>query len=74
MADLDLLLVNPGGRELIYQDLGAELTAIEPPLWCRLIAGYVLDRLRRALLDGEIPGSLRTGSPDMTSPFSIVST
>ena len=44
MAELDLLLVNPGGRELIYQDLGAELSSIEPPLWCRLIAGYVLDR------------------------------
>jgi anaerobic magnesium-protoporphyrin IX monomethyl ester cyclase len=41
---LDLLLINPGGRELIYQDLGADLSAIEPPLWCRLIAGYVLDR------------------------------
>lgn len=44
MANLDLLLINPGGRELIYQNLGAELSAIEPPLWCRLIAGYVLDR------------------------------
>ena len=44
MAQLDLLLINPGGRELIYQGLGAELSAIEPPLWCRLIAGYILDR------------------------------
>src|ERR1035437_9541687 len=44
MAQLDLLLVNPGGRELIYQNLGAELSAIEPPLWCRLIAGYAVDR------------------------------
>lgn len=41
---LDLVLINPGGRELIYQDLGAELSAIEPPLWCRLIGGYVIDR------------------------------
>jgi len=44
MPNLDLLLINPGGRELIYQNLGAELSAIEPPLWCRLIAGYMLDR------------------------------
>ncbi len=44
MAPLDLLLINPGGREAIYQDLGEDLTAVEPPLWCRLIAGYVLDR------------------------------
>lgn len=41
---LDLLLINPGGREKIYQQLAGGLTAIEPPLWCRLIAGYVLDR------------------------------
>lgn len=41
---LDLLLVNPGGREKIYQDLGTQLTAVEPPLWLRLIAGYAVDR------------------------------
>jgi anaerobic magnesium-protoporphyrin IX monomethyl ester cyclase len=41
---LDLLLINPGGRNRIYQGLGSEFTAIEPPLWCRLIAGYCRDR------------------------------
>jgi anaerobic magnesium-protoporphyrin IX monomethyl ester cyclase len=57
MAKLDLLLINPGGRELIYQDLGAELSAIEPPLWCRLIAGYVLDRgYSVEILDSEAEG------------------
>lgn len=51
---LDLLLINPGGRETIYQDLGGALTAIEPPLWCRLIAGYVLDRgFTVEILDSE---------------------
>lgn len=51
---LDLLLINPGGRENIYQDLGADLTAIEPPLWCRLIAGYARDRgVTVAILDSE---------------------
>jgi hypothetical protein len=44
MPEVDLVLVNPGGRGLIYQGLGGDLSAIEPPLWCRLIAGYVLDR------------------------------
>src|SRR6187399_3336684 len=44
MPGLDLLLVNPGGRDRIYQSLGGELTAIEPPLWARLIAGYIADR------------------------------
>lgn len=41
---LDLLIINPGGRKAVYQGLGANLTAVEPPLWCRLIAGYMLDR------------------------------
>lgn len=50
----DLVLVNPGGRERIYQQLGNELTAIEPPLWCRLIGGYVRDRGREiVILDSE---------------------
>src|SRR2546422_2249954 len=41
---MDLMLINPGGREVIYQDLGSDVTAVESPLWCRLIAGYIADR------------------------------
>jgi len=41
---MDTVLVNPGGREKIYQSLGSELTAVEPPLWCRLIGGYLINR------------------------------
>ena len=51
---LDLLLVNPGGREKIYQELGTDLSAVEPPLWCRLIGGYVRDRgFTVRILDSE---------------------
>jgi anaerobic magnesium-protoporphyrin IX monomethyl ester cyclase len=51
---VDLVLINPGGREQIYQSLGAELTAIEPPLWVRLMAGYARDQgLRIAIIDSE---------------------
>jgi anaerobic magnesium-protoporphyrin IX monomethyl ester cyclase len=47
-------LINPAGREKIYQSLGTELTAVEPPLWCRLIGGYVRDRgYRIAIVDSE---------------------
>lgn len=54
---LDLLLINPGGRERIYQGLGPALTAIEPPLWCRLIAGYVRDRgFSVEIIDAEAIG------------------
>jgi anaerobic magnesium-protoporphyrin IX monomethyl ester cyclase len=56
-VDLDLLLINPGGREKIYQNLGEELTAVEPPLWCRLTAGYVRDRGHSvAIIDSEAEG------------------
>lgn len=40
---LDLLIINPGGADVIYGELG-DLVACEPPLWARLIAGYVRDR------------------------------
>src|SRR5208282_5357775 len=56
-SDLDLLLINPNGRDRIYQELGEELTAVEPPLWCRLIAGYVLDRgYSVEIIDAEAEG------------------
>lgn len=41
MAALDLLLINPGARTGVYQRLGAELAAVEPPVWSGLIADYV---------------------------------
>lgn len=55
--ELDLLLINPGGREGIYQDLGRDLTAVEPPLWCGLIATYVRDRgCSVRIIDAEAEG------------------
>jgi len=51
---LDIILVNPGGREVIYQGLGDDLTAVEQPLWCRLIAGYLIDRgFSVAIIDAD---------------------
>ena len=50
----DLLLIHPGGAGDVYQQLADEFTAIEPPLWCRLIAGYCRDRGHSvAILDAE---------------------
>ena len=34
-----ILFINPPGRAGVYQSL-ADLAAIEPPLWCRLLASY----------------------------------
>ena len=57
MPELDLLLINPCDRGKIYQQLGDELTAVEPPLWCRLIAGHVRDRgYSVEIIDAEAEG------------------
>jgi radical SAM superfamily enzyme YgiQ (UPF0313 family) len=40
-TDIDLVLVNPGGRAETYQSLAARLTAIEPPVWAGLMASFV---------------------------------
>lgn len=44
MNQLDLLLVNPGGRQQTYQNLASELSAIEPPVWAGLMATFVRKR------------------------------
>jgi anaerobic magnesium-protoporphyrin IX monomethyl ester cyclase len=58
---LDLIIINPSaahgikGGHPIYGDLGNDLIAIEPPLWPRLIAGYVRDRgYSVKIIDAEV--------------------
>jgi anaerobic magnesium-protoporphyrin IX monomethyl ester cyclase len=41
---LDVLLIQPGGRLQVYQSLGSSLTAIEPPVWAALMATYLRER------------------------------
>ena len=41
---IDLVLVNPGDRKQVYQKLGNELSAIEPPVWAGLFATFILNR------------------------------
>ena len=37
-----LLLVNPSATwKRVYQDLSKEITAIEPPFWAALTAGFI---------------------------------
>ncbi|MBM3861935.1 MAG: radical SAM protein [Verrucomicrobia bacterium] len=43
-AQLDLVLVNPGNRADAYQQLGRDLTAIEPPVWAGLMAAFVRNK------------------------------
>ena len=42
MADsIDVLLINPGDRKQIYQGLGDEFSAIEPPVFAGLFATFL---------------------------------
>ncbi len=41
---MDVILINPGSRTQIYQSLGSDLSAIEPPVWAGLIATYLRRR------------------------------
>lgn len=52
--DVDLVLVNPGGRAKIYQSLGTTLTAIEAPVWAGLMATFIRQRgFSVVVLDAE---------------------
>ncbi len=62
--EVDLVLVNPGGRTQIYQSLGTMLTAIEPPVWAGLIATFIRQRgFSVAIVDAEAEDL----SPDATA-------
>ena len=50
----DLLLIHPGNQGGIYGPLAETLTAIEPPTWTRMIAGWLRDRGHKiAIIDQE---------------------
>ncbi|MEE2746190.1 MAG: radical SAM protein [Pseudomonadota bacterium] len=51
--NIDVLLINPGDRRQIYQGLGDEFSAIEPPVFAGLFATYLRKKNRSvAILDG----------------------
>jgi len=37
----DPLIINPGSRARVYQTLGKELAAVEPPVWAGMIAAFI---------------------------------
>ncbi len=42
MSDkIDIVLINPGDKKQIYQRLGNDYSAIEPPFWVAVIAAYL---------------------------------
>ncbi len=74
---IDLLLVNPGGRRRIYQDLGNDLVAKEPPIWGGLLATHARRRGRSvAILDANAldltPAEVATRVADMRPLLTVV--
>ena len=55
---VDVLFINPGDRKQIYQDLGDEFSAIEPPVFAGLYATYVRGKgLSAAIYDAPAMGA-----------------
>ena len=54
---LDLLLVTPSSRKAVYQSLGDDIAAIEPPVWSGLIATFIRNKgYSVKILDAEALG------------------
>lgn len=56
MSKVDIVLIKPGSQKQLYGELNAfELTAIEPPLWGAILAGYLRSKGYSVLLyDAEL--------------------
>jgi len=53
-SKLDLLVINPSGRKKVYQKLGDDLTAIEPPVLSGILATFVRNQgFSVKILDAE---------------------
>ena len=51
---VDVVLINPGDRKQVYQGLGADLAAIEPPFWVAVLAAYLRQQgLSVAIIDAN---------------------
>lgn len=72
---LDVLFVNPGSHRRIYQNLGAELAAKEPPIWAAQLAMHarlrghsvaILDANALDLTPEEIGARVAEAAPKLT--------
>jgi radical SAM superfamily enzyme YgiQ (UPF0313 family) len=66
--DVDLVIVNPGGRARIYQSLASELAAVEPPVWAGLIASFVRGKGRSVAI---VDANAEALSPEETAARAV---
>jgi radical SAM superfamily enzyme YgiQ (UPF0313 family) len=73
---LDLLLINPGSRMQVYQSLGNELAAVEPPVWAGMMASFVrghghsvgiLDAEAERLTPAEVAERVEAAAPRLVA-------
>ena len=51
---LDIVLINPGDRRQVYQDLGQDYSGIEPPFWVAVMAAFLRNQgLGVAIIDAN---------------------
>jgi anaerobic magnesium-protoporphyrin IX monomethyl ester cyclase len=51
---IDIVLINPGDRKQVYQGLGTELVAVEPPFWVAVIGAYLRQQGKKvAIIDAN---------------------
>lgn len=51
---LDIVLINPGDKKQVYQDLAKDYSAIEPPFWVAVIAAYLRNhKLKVGIIDAN---------------------
>lgn len=64
MNRVDIVLINPGDRKQVYQGLGANYSAIEPPFWIAAIAAYLRNE---GLVVSVIDANADNLTPDETA-------
>ncbi len=42
--NLDIVIINPGDKKQVYQDLEKDFSGIEPPFWAAVIAAYLRNK------------------------------
>lgn len=61
---IDIVLINPGDRKQIFQDLGNDFSAVEPPFWAAVLAAYLRQQnFSVAIVDANAGGL----SPEQTA-------
>lgn len=61
---IDIVLINPGNRKQVYQGLGKDYSAIEPPFWVAVIAAYLRNNGVRVVI---IDANAENISPEETA-------